>query len=361
MSQAELSQGLHPGLLQMSYEIAEDGEPPQLIELCNRAGMRLILMDIGATWLSCQVPLAGDEIREVLLGVDNLADFRRQSSFLGTTIGRYANRIANANFSLDGKIYHVHANERGNCLHGGEGGFHTRRWSVNVKSAQSVCFSLVSPDKDQGFPGCLNVSVTYTLRDDHQVVIDYTAVTDKPTPVNLTNHAYFNLLGADSGESCLQHQLWVDASSFLPVDETGIPLGDPTCVDGTGFDFRQRKSLKADFLKDDQQKRLKGYDHAYVLNRQRQPNACVAELTSPDQRLKLSVNTTMPAMQLYSGNWLEGTPGRAGQVYHDYAGVALETEFLPDSPNHKQWQQPDCILRPGHRYMHQTTFGFKLS
>lgn len=343
----------------MTAQLAQDGKPAKLVTLSNGQGMQVVLMDIGATWLGCQVPVDGAP-REVLLGVSTMADFEAQRCYMGATVGRYANRIADGRFELDGKTVQVATNQAGNCLHGGVEGFDKRRWEIVAQDALSVTFSLYSHDGDQGFPGTLSVDVTYTLSEDNGVTISYSALTDKPTPVNLTNHAYFNLQGAECGEDCLSHHLTLRADKFVPTREDGIPLGDIAPVEGTSFDFRAGKTLAQDVLTDGQQQNAKGYDHSYLFDAARDVNKSVATVISPDGRVTMDVFTDKPAMQLYGGNWLAGTPNRSGGEYQDYAGLALETQFLPDTPNHPHWPVPSCILAPGDTYHYFTRYQFSV-
>ncbi len=215
-----------PLTITMTQQAAFDGEPAKVVELKNNTGMSVSFMDIGATWLSCRLPLVNGELREeVLLGVGTMGSFMHQQCYMGVTVGRYANRIANGLFEVDGEAFQVSTNQAGNCLHGGEEGFDKRRWNIESQSEQQVTFSLLSEDGDQGFPGNLEVHVTYTLTDDNQVSIAYFAKTDKATPVNLTNHAYFNLLGAEADLDCRSHRLTIAADQYLPTNEVGIPLG----------------------------------------------------------------------------------------------------------------------------------------
>jgi aldose 1-epimerase len=319
--------------------------------------MQVTFMDIGATWLSCILPLPGEE-REVLLGVSTMSGFNKQSSYMGVTVGRYANRIAKGQFAIDGEYFQVETNQAGNTLHGGPEGLDKRRWGIEEQGIDFVQFATVSPDGDQGFPGELSVSVRYQLTDDNKLSISYNAVSDKATPVNLTNHAYFNLLGAESGLDCKSHQLEIAALEYLPTNEVGIPLGELAPVIGTSFDFRQMKAVAQDFLAGEQQQAAKGYDHSFMLDPERDSSDCVARVSLPDESVSMSVYTDKPAMQLYTGNWLAGTPNRSDGCYSDYAGLALETQFLPDSPNHLEWQQPDCILKPGEQYSYTTQYRF---
>lgn len=341
----------------MTEQAAYDGQPANLIELSNQAGMRVVLMDIGATWLSCTLPI-NEQDREVLLGVHNMADFLRHTSYLGATVGRYANRIANGELCIDGQCYALSTNQAGNTLHGGIDGFDRRRWHIAEQSTHHVRFELLSAAGDQGFPGNLQVAVTYGLDEQNGLTIEYHATTDHATAVNLTNHAYFNLNGAEQGTSCLHHTLWMDAAHYVPTSATGIPLGDLAKVQGTGFDFTQPKRVGEHLCQDEQQMLAKGYDHSYLFDAKRDVQQPIAKLWSADDTLQLVVTTDKPAMQLYTGNWLAGTPNRVGSEYGDYAGIALETQFLPDSPHHPQWPQPSCILQPDEVYHYQTRYQF---
>lgn len=341
----------------MTKEAASDGRLAQLFELKNENGMRAVFMDIGATWLSCKVPVKG-KLREVLLGQSTMAGFKNQASYMGVTVGRYANRIANGKFKIDGTKYQVDTNQAGNTLHGGSEGFDKRRWSVVKETTNSIEFSLISPDGDQGFPGELTVSVSYQLTDDNQIVISYNGRSTKSTPVNLTNHAYFNLLGADSEFLGLDHILSINASEYVPTTEAGIPKGLWKKVKDTNFDFSDPKVISQDFMLDKDQDNAKGYDHSFVLDKSCAKGECAASLTSPDSLVTMHVVTTKPAMQLYTGNWLAGTPNRMGGEYQDYAGIALETQFLPDAINRPEWPQPNAILSPNDTYQHQTCYQF---
>lgn len=334
--------------------ISTDGAAPELYTLSNASGMEVTVMDIGATWLSCKLPI-GDEKREVLLGVETMEDFARQKVFLGATVGRFANRISGGKFELEGQVFQVDTNQSGNCLHGGSDGFDKRRWSLVEKSDSSVELSLVSADGDQGFPGELTVSVRYSLSEQNQVLIDYSATTTEATPVNLTNHAYFNLLGAESEEDILSHSLQIRAAHYLPTQDDGIPFSEPAAVAETSFDFNMTKPISTHLLADEQQRQANGYDHCYLL--ESQDNEPVASLISPDSRVEMSVFTTKPGMQLYTGNWLANTPNRQGGLYKDYQGVALETQFYPDSPN-RDWKESDAVLQPGNQYKHSTSYEF---
>jgi len=333
-------------------------DEPRLIRLENGNGMQITLMDWGATWLSCLVPLASGERREVLLGCAKPEDYRHQQAYLGAMIGRYANRIARGHLPYPGGDRQLATNQAGNQLHGGPGGFDKLRWQVLEQTAQQVRFGLISAAGDQGFPGQLTVEVTYRLDEDNSVTIQMQAHTDTLTPVNLTNHAYFNLDGTQS--DVRQHTLRLRADFMVPTDGHGIPLGPLALVEGTSFDFNQPKRLAADFLADEQQQGAKGYDHSYLLDRTRgSDHQAAAELTSADGELSLLLSTSLPGLQLYTGNYLAGNPSRDGGEYADYAGVALEPQFLPDSPHHPEWPQPSCWLAPGQPFEHHIRYQFR--
>lgn len=342
-------------MLSDNSAVAPDGQPFILTTLKNAAGMTVTLMDWGATWLSALLPLKSGEQRELLLGCQTPQDYLHQGAYLGATVGRYANRIAHASLNIDGKPHPLIANQGEHQLHGGPNGFHARRWQIVKQDEQQVVYQLHSPDGDQGFPGNLDVTLTYRLTAEHRLEIEYQAQTDRACPVNLTNHAYFNLDGA--GHDARQQRLQLFADRYLPVDGDGIPSAELTAVAGTGMDFRQPKTLQQDLLRDRDQQRVKGYDHAYLLH-----DTChglaspAAHLWSADGKVAMTVFTTAPALQLYSGNYLGGTPARDGGSYQNYAGIALESEFLPDSPNHPEWPQPDCWLEPGQRYQSATHY-----
>ena len=350
-----------------SHQLAPDGHPVRLIVLRNPQGCVAQFMDWGATWLSCLVPLATDEgaqehdLREVLLRSPDLTAHLNQKAYFGATVGRYANRIGNAAYAdrvaADAGIVRLTANEGPNTLHGGPCGFDAQRWQVESLNSTKVNFRLTSPDGDQGFPGELAVQVCYELGPDNAITASFTASTNQPTPVNLTNHAYFNL--ASKHDSVLSHHLQIHGEYFLPVLENGIPDAGLRSVVGTSFDFRAGKEIGLDLLSDQHQRRVDGYDHAFLLDSDVvTERLAVAKLLAPDRRVQLAISTTKPALQVYTGNQLSGTPGAAGQVYAAHAGIALETQFLPDAPNHPEWPHLSCILQPGQQYAHQTTFGF---
>lgn len=336
--------------------LAPDGQPFRLLTLRNSSGMVVTLMDWGATLLSARIPMQDGSVREALLGCASPEQYTQQAAFLGASVGRYANRIADSRFTLDGTTWSLLPSQGVNQLHGGPEGFDKRRWQIATQNDSEVLFTLASPDGDQGFPGNLNASAQYRLTDDNRIAITYRATVDKPCPVNMTNHVYFNL----DGNQCdvRQHRLQILADRYLPVGEDGIPRSGLNAVAGTSFDFRSAKPIAQDFLSDDDQRKVKGYDHAFLLTHPRPSDAPVAKLWSADDKLLMQVYTTAPALQFYSGNYLGGTPSRDGESYADWQGLALESELLPDSPNHPEWPQPDCILRPGEEYVSVTEYQF---
>lgn len=345
---------------QKTTALATDNRPFEIICLRNSAGMEIEVMDWGATWLSCKVPVKG-ELREVLLGCSP-QDYLHHSAYMGATVGRYANRIANAQFVWNDEIIKLTANQGKHQLHGGDG-FDKRRWQIveNEEKGTEKCgensvrFALFSPDADQGFSGNVKVVVTYELTEQNEVIISFEAETDKDTPLNLTNHAYFNLNNATTGCDVRGHSLQLQADYFLPVDNEGIPNAALKSVENTSFDFRDEKPIGLDFLQEEQ-RLTKGYDHAFLLNEQREKTAAV--LTALDRSLQLQVSTSQAALQVYSGNYLQGNPTRTGGEYADFSGIALETQALPDTPNHPEWWQYGGMLKAGEIYRHWTKFAF---
>lgn len=342
---------------------ASDGHSANLITLQNKAGMTATFMDLGATWLSCTLPLTNkwplaNENREILLGIDSLEAFYQQPCYLGATIGRFANRIKNGQFTVEGSDYQLNNNHAQYCLHGGVEGFDRKRWQMVEFSEQHVVYSLCSEDGEQGFPGQLDVTVTYCLTENNRIEITYNAVTDKACPVNLTNHAYFNLQGHREHMDCRDHQLVIQAEQYLPTDENGLPTMGLIPVKNSSFDFTQPKTIGIDFLQDDHQKVVSGYDHSYLISGRRNEQQPVVKVTSPDAQVVMEVMTTKPAIQFYTGNFLQGCPKRGGGSYSNYAGFALETQYLPDSPNHPEWAMSQSLLQVGEEYRHKTVYQF---
>ncbi|EMC9922258.1 galactose-1-epimerase [Vibrio parahaemolyticus] len=335
-----------------------DGQTANLIHLTNANGVTASFMDIGATWLSCTLPVNGEN-REVLLRSPNMAEHMKQDAYFGSIVGRFANRIAKGQFEIDGEKYQLGINNGENSLHGGLEGFDKRRWKVEEQNDQQVTFSLRSPDGDQGYPGNLDVKVTYTLTDENELAIAYDAKTDKTSPVNLTNHAYFNLAGEASRAKSLDHTLQLNAGHYLPTDAGLIPSGEQKPVSGTSFDFTEPKSIGQEFLAEEDQKTAGGYDHAFLFIPEVTDGVSVAAvLIAPKEDVVMKVKTTKPAIQFYSGNFLAGTPG-ASKTYERYDGLALETQYFPDGPNKPEWGLNNGVLSSGDCYQHQTTYQFE--
>ncbi|MDO4232787.1 MAG: galactose-1-epimerase [Lautropia sp.] len=321
---------------------------PHDLQLVNRRGIRVGINPLGATWTSCQIPVAGG-LREILLGSRNLATMLAGDGYLGATIGRYAGRIAQGRFD----DHQLDINQPPHCLHGGQGGFSRRLWQPvpSLTDAQQVTLRLSSPDGDQGFPGTLDVQVSFRLDDDDSFTISLAALSDAATPCNLTNHAYFNLNGGN-GDDGLNQLLRVHAQRYQPVGADGIPDAPPAPVAGTGFDFQAARLLSTDYLRDAQQQQVGGYDHSFLLDNDG-ALALAAELQSADGQVGLRLHTNQPALHLYSGNFLAGIEKRDGSAHANNAGIALEPQCPPDSPN-----RGEGILHPGEVYLHTTRIEF---
>jgi aldose 1-epimerase len=312
---------------------------------------RARFLDYGARLVSLTVPDENDRYADVVLGFDTLEEYLADTTFQGATIGRLGNRLARGRFTLDGKTYQVPQNNGVNSLHGGSEGFARKLWQ-GTPIDDGVEFHLVSQDGDQGYPGTLTVTVRYTFRDD-ALRIAYTATTDAPTVVNLTNHTYFNLAGESSG-TILNHEVTIDADRFTPVDENLIPTGELRLVGGTLFDWRQILPIHHNIDDPDEQiERAGGWDHNYVLN---DPGLgkLAAELYDPASKRSMLVETTQPGLQFYSGNFLNGANGYARRT-----GLCLETQHFPDSPNHPAF--PSVVLRPGEAFRSETVYRFEVA
>lgn len=344
--------------MQLSKDQGYVARASKVIALANNNGMKILLSTLGASWISCILPMPTGK-RDVLLGSPNMAAQMDQGVYLGATVGRVANRIANSRFTLAGQQFKVTANQAEHCLHGGQDNFSYRVWKEMQISPQEAIFSLVSPDGDQGFPGELQAEVRYVLTDDNKVMIYYRTQVSELCPINLTNHAYFNLAGEDSAKTVLEHDLQLAATHYLPTDNSGIPTGEWRDVTETFFDFRHKKRIGYDFLQDDDQKAVGGYDHAMILDsRLTDGEATVASLFSPDGDVRMDIATTMPSMQVYTGNYLISVPGKS-KYYTPFSGVAFETQFPPDAINHPEWGEQYCgISQPNKVYQQQTSYHF---
>lgn len=327
-----------------------DGQEVVVYSLDNGQGLTIRAMSLGATLTAVEFPDRKGERENLTLYLQTLADYLRGHPCFGSVCGRYANRIAKGRFTLDGVTYQLATNNGPNHLHGGKVGFHQRLWDhqpVQGDGFVGVAFSRVSPDGEENYPGTLRVTVTYRLRRDNRLEIEYTATTDKPTVLNLTNHAYWNLAGAGVG-TILDHLLEINADSYLPVDETLIPLGPPAPVAGTPFDFRQPKPIGRDI-----EATQGGYDHCFVLNKDKPGELTFcARLKDPKSGRVMEVWTTQPGVQVYTANGLDGRLGAGGRTYPKFGAVCLETQHFPDSPNHPDY--PSTVLRPGETYRELT-------
>ena len=322
--------------------------------LSSSAGLQLQVSTLGAAWTSCRVPLPDGEHREVLLGHPDPATYPFEGGYLGQFIGRCANRIAGARFPLPGGgEAQLHANEGANQLHGGAFGFHTRHFEVVACSSDHLHLSLHSPDRDQGFPGALDLDLHYRLLGGLRLRVAWEARCSAPCPVNLTHHAYFNL---DAKHVDVRdHRLRIHGSRFLPVGSDLLPTGEIRKVDGSAFDLREGPVLRTAMRSAEPQQLAvgQGFDHNWLLDA---PNQAAAELSNSD--LKLQIRSDLPGIQLYTGQYLTESRSRNGSPYAAYSGVALEAQYFPDSPNHPEWPQPSCWLQPGQVMRHWIEYSF---
>ena len=332
------------------------GQPVELFTLRNANGIEIKATNYGGIITSIVTPDRSGHPGDIVLGFDTLDAYLKDPPYFGAVVGRYGNRIEKGRFTLDGKTYTLAVNNGPNHLHGGLKGFDKVVWSAAPLAGKiGVVFSRRSPDGEEGYPGNLDVRITYELTERNELVIDYHATTDKATPVNLTQHSYFNLAGAGD---ILGHQLMIEAERYTPVDSTLIPTGELAPVQGTPFDFRTPTAIGARIGQSDEQlKNGGGYDHNWVLSRKGPGRQVAARVTDPKSGRTLEVSTTEPGLQFYTGNFLDGTlTGKGGWVYQRRNAFCLETQHFPDSPNQPKF--PSTILRPGASYDSQTMFRF---
>ncbi len=341
------------------FGVLANGDSVHVFTLTNTQGIQLRALDYGGIIQSLRTPDRTGKFGDIVLGFDSLDQYVKLSPYFGAIVGRYANRIAKGRFTLDGKTYTLATNNGPNALHGGLVGFDKVVWGAEPfqnDSSVGVVWTHISPDGDQGYPGTLSARVTYTLTNDDRLIIDYQATTDKPTILNITNHSYFNLAGAGSGD-VLNEVMMINADSITPVDSTLIPTGKLEAVAGTPFDFRTPTAIGARITAPNQQLRFAGgYDHNFVLNGAESGLSHAAQAVDPAAGRTLDVYTTQPGLQFYTGNFLDGSFAGIGGVYGHRSGFALETQHYPDSPNHANF--PSVVLRPGDTYRSQTVFRF---
>ncbi len=343
------------------FDRTKDGVSVDLITLRNDAGTEVGILTYGGVVRTLKTVDRAGALDDIVLGFDTLALYEEKSPFFGTLVGRYGNRIANGRFALDGQSFTLAKNNGPNLLHGGNKGWDKAVWipAEPFQNATGVGITLshTSPDGDEGYPGSVKAVVTYTLTESNELVIDYEAVTDKPTVINLTQHSYFNLAGARAPD-VLGHELMLNADGYTPVDAGLIPLGPIAPVAGTPFDFRTPTAIGARINDTHEQiARGRGYDHNFVLNRTGEGLSLAARVVEPTTGRTLTVSTTEPGVQFYTGNFLDGTlTGKSGRVYGRRAGLCLETQHYPDSPNQPAF--PSTVLRPGQTYRSKTVFAF---
>ena len=338
------------------------GEEITLYHLENKSGAYAEVMDYGAILVKLCVPDKDGELTDVVLGYDDVQQYEVNGCFFGAIIVRSGNRIAGARFSLYGQEYQLDKNENDNNLHSGPNGFEKKIWTVkNTDSDKNaITFSRISPDGENGFPGEFQVSVTYEFTEDNTLQIYYSGISDKATLANMTNHSYFNLSGNPS-KAATDHILYINADNYTPVDQTYMTTGEIVPVKDTPMDFTTPKAVGQDITNFDfiQLKYGNGYDHNWVLNTNGDIKKLAAKLTSPESGISLEVYTNEPGIQVYTGNFLDGTAkGKKGIVYNQRASVCLETQHYPDSPNKPQW--PSVILEPGQTYNSKCIFKFSV-
>ncbi|WP_026354710.1 aldose epimerase family protein [Massilia niastensis] len=347
---------MHTGITQAPFGQLPDGASITQFTLANANGMVVKIIDFGGVITELHAPDREGRFADVVLGFDTLEPYRGDSPYFGALIGRYGNRIGKGRFTLDGKAFQLPTNNGNNHLHGGPAGFDKVRWNAAI-DGDSLRLSYRSVDGEQGYPGNLDATVVYTLTDDNELVVRFHAVSDRPTPVNLTQHSYFNLAGEGD---ILGHELSIDADAFVPIDAESIPLGALAQVAGTPFDFRTPRPIGERIGQPDKQLRHGlGYDHNFALNK---PNGKTmtraARVVEPGSGRVLELYTEEPGVQFYSGNFLDGTLKGKGRSYAHRSGFCLEPQHFPDSPNQPQF--PNTILRPGEVYQTVSRFRFSV-
>jgi aldose 1-epimerase len=352
---------MHMKITEESFGRLEDGRAVQLYTLANEKGMTVKITDFGGIIVSIETPDRAGHVADVTLGFDRLDAYTQNPAYFGALIGRYANRIGNAAFTLNGAAYRLQKNDGNNHLHGGEMGFHKVLWDSAVIAdggAEKLELKYLSKDGEEGYPGNLSVRVLYSLSGDNAIVIEYFAEADRDTIVNLTNHAYFNLGGHDAG-SITDHRLYINAGSFTPIDSECIPTGEIRTVVGSPMDFTAMRPIGKGLAGEELYEQLRfgyGYDHNYVIDNEAGGITKAAEVIDDKSGRRMEVFTDKPGIQLYSGNHLDGIAGKGGAVYGKRCGFCLETQYFPDSPHKKDF--PSAVLRAGEKYRFTTIYRF---
>ncbi|MFL6577105.1 MAG: aldose epimerase family protein [Povalibacter sp.] len=339
------------------YGKLADGTEVESFTLTNASGASVTAITYGGILTSIKVPDRNGKLDDVVLGHDSLEDYLKDGSYFGAIVGRYANRIGGAQFTIDGQTYKLAANNGPNSLHGGLKGFDKAVWHAESKQTDdgaAVVLTHTSPDGEEGYPGALSVTVTYTFNNKGELALDYQATTDKATVVNLTNHSYFNLGGDGSGD-VLGTELTINADQYTPTDDTLIPTGELAPVDSTPLDFRTKTPIGAR-IADPKLKLALGYDNNFVINRNAEGLILAAHAEDPKSGRTMDVLTTEPGVQLYTANHQNGNVGKAGHVYNKYNAFCLETQHYPDSPNKPSF--PTTTLRPGETFKSRTVYAF---
>jgi aldose 1-epimerase len=333
-----------------------ENKPVEYFILKNKTGIEAKVITLGATLVSLKTPDKSGSLADIVLGYDDANGYMNDTCYFGCTVGRYANRIRNAKFTLDGKEYKLTANSDKNQLHGGKVGFNKVLWKAEPfenKDGKGVVFKYVCKDGEEGYPGNLDVRVTYTLTDDDELKIEYAAVTDKTTVINLTNHSYFNFTSHNGG-SVLSHKLQINSDTITESDNDLIPTGKFLKVANTAFDFSKQKTIGQDIGKLDN-----GYDINYVLIKQSPKEiSFAAKIVEPKSGRVMEICTTEPGIQFYTGNFLDGVKGKGGSIYNKQTAFCLETQHFADSPNQPGF--PSTVLKPGETYRHLTVHKFSV-
>lgn len=347
---------------QQAFDTIYNEKPISLYTLTNKNGLEMQVTNFGARIVTLFTPDKNGKMEDIVLGYENIERYlnNKGERFLGAAIGRYGNRIAKGQFSIDSIQYQLSTFNNGQSLHGGDKGYDMVVWNVDSVSTNSICFSYLSKDGEEGYPGNLDIKMCYTLTDENELKITYSAVTDKKTPINLTHHSYFNLKGEGNG-TINDHLLYINADKYTPVDSVLIPTGEIASVESTPFDFRTPTAIGKRVDENNQQLKVgKGYDHNFVLNRKTvNEMELAASLYEPQSGRFMEIFTTEPAIQFYGGNFFTGvSKGKYGKTHNYRESVALETQHYPDSPNHPNF--PNTILEPGKTYTHTCIYKFSV-